>query len=127
MLKDLETREIAAEHGYADVVAQKASRMKIDSLLQAFFVEVKHIEKKLIRSDDWSAVQPDFYLLKHRLELVKKRQYVPVEFDQVVLAAMSRIERGGPTDYKDNFLKFAQFLNAFVAYFTFYWGDRTGN
>ena len=121
MLKNISTKEYADVGGYADKIAKRHKNDLKTTQLRKFFGVVKSFEHK----NKWEDVEVEFYLLKPKLAAARGRKVggkplIPLDFYNVVMKMMEKVDVGSENDKIENLEVFINFFEAIVAYHRFY-------
>jgi len=121
-LSKLTEKEIAEERGLAEQVAKEIKDLKTTQL-RKLFDKIKVNERELMNKG-WSAVEPDFYMIRPNLAYAKARKLIPDSFFRLMDVCMKQVDKGDEQQKKANYGRFVRFLEAIVAYHKYYWGDK---
>lgn len=70
----------------------------------------------------WDEIEVDFYLLKPQLAAATGRELIPLDFYNLMMALMRKVDVGSEKEKMQNFKIFVIFFESIVAYHKFYTG-----
>ena len=112
---ELNVVEFAPEGELAHREAKRYRNGLKTSQLRKFFDTIKDLERSL-EDTQFESIQNEFYLLQPKLAYARARDLVPEDFYRLMTASMQKIRTDKRENFKEDFERFARFLEAIVAY-----------